>query len=91
MNAIEFVKKYGLQEAIKVVDLYPVSTLINIDGSCVSVLDLKKIADAFDLVERFGGISLAKDKINGKTDFNLTAMEGYLKQAINLVEQCNDR
>lgn len=88
MNAVEFVKKHGIKEAIKVVELHPVSTLINIGGSCVSVLDLKQIVDAFELVESYGGLSEASCYV-----FEETGEDCYynksLEEAINLVEQCN--
>lgn len=87
MNAVEFVKKHGIKEAIKVVELHPVSTLINIGGSCVSVLDLKQIVDAFELVESYGGLSEAKelhyDEFCSDTTYN------KLQKSINLVGQCN--
>lgn len=88
MNAIGFVKKHGIKEAIKVVGLHPVSTLINIDGSCVSVLDLKQIVEAFELVEAWGGIDKTKDRIDWAiVNKNFYAAD-MMKHAINLVEQC---
>ncbi|MEG1089824.1 MAG: hypothetical protein RSE38_00780 [Acinetobacter sp.] len=92
MNVIEFVKECGIDVAKRIlnnaigfgcaeIELFAGKYVFRTD-------DLKQIVDAFELVERFGGISFAKNKIKGKSDFDLTAMEGYLKRAINLVEQC---
>ena len=64
MNAIEFVKQNGIEKAKQIVDLFPRSTLINIDGSCVSISDLKKIIDAFDLVEYCNGLENAKELLD---------------------------
>ena len=64
MNAIEFVKQNGIEKAHKIIDLFPVSTLISIDGICVSISDLKKIIDAFDLVEYCNGLEDAKELLD---------------------------
>lgn len=92
MKAIEFVKKYGIEEAIKVINLFPNSTLINIGGSCVSVSDLKQIVDAFELVDRFGGYDSVLNMINNPTCFGDSNFEIEIKlnEAINLVEQCQN-
>ena len=91
MKAVEFVKKHGIKEAIKVVGLHPVSTLINIGGSCVSVLDLKQIVDAFELVEKSGGLKACRKTLKIMDDINADK-NGLLykpfSEAVNLVERC---
>ena len=92
MNAIEFVKQNGIGKAKQIIDLCPLSTLINIDGIGVSILDLKQIVDAFDLVEKRGGLAEAKAVEqqywnSGVGSAMIISME--LKQAIELVEKCN--
>ena len=89
MNAIEFVKKFGwgefkeLYQASLYVEPFkpPSEKIIGIKKS-----EIKELFDAFELVERYGGLAEAKwDLDNPKID----ASEAFdLKQAINLVEQC---
>lgn len=87
-DAIEFVKQNGIEKVKQIVDLFPLSTLINIDGIGVYISDLKQIVNAFDLVERFGGIKEAKrlhyDEFLRDINWN------NLQKSINLVEQCNE-
>lgn len=64
MNAIEFVKQNGIEKVKQIVDLFPISTLINIDGVGVSVSDLKKIVEAFELVEYCNGLEDAKELLD---------------------------
>ena len=92
MKAIEFVKQNGIENAKQIVELFPLSTLINIDGISVSISDLKQIVDASGLVEKRGGLAEAKAVEqqywnSGVGSAMIVSME--LKQAIELVEQCN--
>lgn len=100
MDAIEFVKQNGIEKAKQIIDLFPMSTLISVDGLGVSISDLKQIIDAFDLVEGKGGVEISKE-ILGTWAFMLAVKakvgrlaellaEDYdvLKQAIELVEKC---
>lgn len=86
MNAIEFVKQNGIEKVRQIVDLFPVSTLINIDGIGVSVSDLKQIVNAFELIDRFGGLREAKrvhyDEFRSDINWN------SFQKSMNLVEQC---
>ena len=111
MNAIEFVKQNGIEKVKQIVDLFPISTLINIDGISVSILELKQIVDAFELVEYCNGLEDAKellDEIDSErwvynlytntvisSDYspcdNMCIKYDVLKQAIELVEKCNER
>lgn len=61
MNATELVKQNGIEKVKQIVDLFPLSTLINIDDYGVSVSDLKQIVDAFNLVEYCNGLENAKE------------------------------
>ena len=86
MNAIEFVKQNGIEKAKQIVDLLPISTLINIDGIGVSISDLKQIVDSFEWVEKFGGLDGFKDEYMSRIENNECA--SGLNKVIDLVEQC---
>lgn len=85
-NEIKLVKQIGVKEAEKLID----------DAECFRVYlsgdlwdqpslilrdDLKQIVDAFNLVDRFGGLEKAKEYVD-----NFLLPE--LTRAIALVEQC---
>ena len=106
MDAIEFVKKFGLDFAKKLsgkVISVPDEDLGNCIGPCgQSEFDkLKQIVDAFELVEKWHGLSCAKgvcnnglsdDKyISGYTNgiCDVTTKIYDLKQVIKLMEQCS--
>lgn len=88
MNAIEFVKQNGVKKAKQIVDLLPISTLINIDGIGVSISDLKQIVDAFEWVEKFGGLDGFKDEYMSRIENN-ECVSG-MNKVIDLVEKCNE-
>ena len=88
MNAIEFVKQNGVEKAKQIVDLLPMSTLINIDGIGVYVSDLKQIVDAFEWVEKFGGLDGFKDEYMSRIENN-ECVSG-MNNVIDLVEKCNE-
>ena len=90
MNAVEFVKECGIDVARR--------TLGNAVGfGCSRVYlfggkyifrtdDLKQIVDAWELVESYGGVDMAKRFF----DENIKCSDSdVLEKAINLVEQCN--
>jgi len=98
MDAIEFVKKFGIAAAS---DLWYRSFPLYENDICIlngivctlsgnflfDLLDIKQIVDAFELVGSYGGISNAKDHV-----LTLAHIEEYdkmveLQKAINLVEQ----
>ena len=89
MNAIEFVKQNGIEKVKQIVDLFPISTLINIDGISVSILELKQIVDAFEWVEKFGGLDGFKDEYISRIENN-ECVSG-MNKVIDLVEKCNER
>lgn len=102
MNAIEFVKQNGIEKAKQIVDLFPTSTLINIDGIGVSIPEIKQIVNAFELVGRKGGIDRCTEILEtwafmlavkakvGRSAEILAEDYDFLKHAIELVEKCNE-
>ena len=86
MNAIEFVKQNGIEKAKQIVDLLPMSTLINIDGIGVSISELKQIVEAFEWVEKFGGLDGFKDEYMSRIENN--EFVSGMNKVIELVEKC---
>ena len=88
MNAIEFVKKFGFIEAKNTLDdcIFLEAAFFNCLGFDICVSDLKQIVDAWNLVERFGGLEESKelhyDEFRSDINWN------NLQQSINIVEQC---
>lgn len=98
MKAIDFLKKFGLEHTKYLIEDTEL-TEFAIHSTCggkyyqdtVSVSDLKQIVDAFELVEKYknrhGGIRFrirwGMFRYGDTQEFN-----ERLKQAINLVEQC---
>ena len=90
MKAFEFVKKFGwgefkeLHQASLYVEPFqpPSEKIIGIKKS-----EIKELFDAFELVERYGGVLRSKSYLeknkNKGSEINL-----ILGAAINLVEQC---
>jgi len=93
MEAKEFIKKFGWDYARSLVSKLNINDTFYLhDGGEVSVLELKTLVDAWELVESRGGLSEAK--AIGQQYWNsevgsamFVAME--IKQAIELVESCN--
>lgn len=102
MDAIEFVKQNGIEKAKQIVDLFPMSTLISVNGIGVSISNLKQVVDAFDLVERKGGVEISNEILEtwafmlavkakvGKSAELLADDYDVLKHALDLVEKCNE-
>lgn len=101
MNAIGFVKKFGVEESAKIANesvefgknvFYDLSDELYYGsnfGGRICVNDLKQIVDAFELVEAWGGIDKTKDRIDWAiVNKNFYAAD-MMKHAINLVEQCS--
>ena len=81
MNAVEYAKQNGIEKARIHLEKMKAERWINSFFN-----DLKQIVDAFELVESYGGLSEAKWDLD---DPKIDASEALdLKQAINLVEQC---
>lgn len=92
MKAVEFVKKYGIDRAKDLSCRGKTSIgYLSVEHHNLNQDDLKQIVDAFELVEKVGGLDNAKtfDESCMYCIEHLTTL-GNLKQAINLVEQCND-
>lgn len=105
MDAIEFVKEFGLdttKQAVyrdtapyaKAVCVYngKITFSVSIGGpEWVLIEDLKQIVDAFDLVKKFGGLHMAKADIMDLDGFeNDSPYWINVKKATNLVEQCKN-
>ena len=98
MNAIEFVKKYGLGESAKITNesiefgknvFYDLSDELYYGsdfGGRICVNDLKQIVDAFDRVMEHGSVELAKKY--AESEYTAPEVKEFLSKAIKLVEQC---
>ena len=102
MDAIEYVKRYGISRTIldlSIVDKHGYNSLFTDDFT----KKLKKIVNAFDLVE-IGLHELKKSMFSNSKDLDyvknwlLTVSEKLLtekwvelKKAVELVEKCNER
>lgn len=94
MNAIEFVKTFGWVTAVNLCNKSQeceLSEVLFYDSEndkyeCVDNEKLKQIVEAWELVERFGGLEESKklhyDEFCSDTSYN------KLQKAINLVEKC---
>lgn len=90
MNAVEFVKKFGwgefkeLYQASLYVEPFqpPSEKIIGIKKS-----EIKELFDAFELVETYGGLEVAKT-CEYSEDLDHVKYNVDLAKAINLVEQC---
>lgn len=61
MNAVEYFKSYGLSEAKRILrDARGCASVRLYDKYNFSTDDLKQIVDAFELVESYGGLEVAK-------------------------------
>lgn len=83
MKANEFVKKYGWDEAKRVlVDCENQHRGLAVGGCIVNIASLKRLVESHELVEKLGGLVLAKLYVpdHYKSD--------RLKQALADVESC---
>lgn len=101
MNAIEFVKEFGIDHAkravfreeapyAKAVCVYNgrLTFSVSMGGpEWVLIADLKQIVDAWELVESYGGLETAKT-CEYLEDLDHVKYNVGLAKAINLVEQC---
>ena len=72
MNAINFIKHYGLNTAIRITedskndDFWDTETAFYTDKnseSCVCISELKRVVESIGLVNKLGGIAIAKEKL----------------------------
>lgn len=101
MDAIEFVKKFGLDKARGIIAVMS-DGVINYDGESVNYSELKQIVNSFDLVEGKGGVEISKEILEtwafmlavkakvGRLADLLAEDYDALKQAVELVEECNE-
>lgn len=100
-DAIKFFKNSGLEKSREVIKMSSHALVDCGDGSYFHINQLKQIVDAFELVET-GLPELKKAMFSNSKDLDyvknwiltvsdklLTEEGARLKQAINLVEQCN--
>lgn len=101
MDAIEFVKKFGIDRVkldLSIVDNHGCNSLFTEDFS----KQLKQILDAFEFVEKNNGLNPSKNTLkllqssidiglyHGINDVDAKTEIPKLKQAIELVEKCNE-
>lgn len=82
-GAIEFFKKYGINDAKQLVSMGSGVCEID-DGISFHTSDLKRLVESHDLVESYGGISFARKEAH-KNCFEFNAP---LLKAIYDVESC---
>ena len=94
MNAAEFVNKFGVDEAVGFInetngfgDVYCKDSDKYISVEC-SISDLKQIVDAWELVDKHGGIVNANTIAWKLSKAGLDTQADQMRKAINLVEQC---
>ena len=87
MKAFEFVKKFGIEYAIKILNYDPsiLDDVCHLDFG--ETENLKQIVDAWELVESYGGYGEVKWQTENKIMY-INNQEHDLVKAINLVEQC---
>ena len=94
MTAIEFVKKFGIEYAIKILNYDPSISddVCHLDFG--ETENLKQIVDAWELVESYGGLVMAKRQYScfanacESVGVNQSPRVLALGRAISLVEQC---
>lgn len=83
MNAVEFVKKYGWEEAKRFANMLGSS---EVEG--VSAKDLKRLVESYELVESYGGLDKSKFYVDLLPFTPAGISRSTLKQAIADVEKC---
>lgn len=105
MKANEFFKKHGLNKAkvllstqgktiTELKDEYTSAQLKEyqgyiVSGDLMSLVELKRLVESYELVEKFGGLDKAKFKVKLNNAAMLETSK-HLKQAIADVESCMD-
>ena len=85
MDAIEYVKRHGISSTIldlSIVDKHGYNSLFTDDFT----KKLKQIVDAFEWVEKFGGLDGFKDEYMSRIENN-ECVSG-MNKVIELVEKC---
>ena len=88
MKANEFVKRFGLERAKQFVNADHTAHALVFATTGVSFIDLKRLVESWELVEKLGGLESAKIELKS-VDYN-SEKDFYdnLKQAIADVESC---
>ena len=100
MNAINFIKHYGLNTAIRIIedsqndDFWDTGTGFYTDKnseSCVCLSDLKRLVESVEVINKFDSVQEAKDAISnspdGATDYRkLSCTIRYIKQSERFFE-----
>lgn len=87
MNAVEFVREFavfGAKEYLAGATFYKDKLMVFTD-----IDDLKQIVDAFELVDKHGGIVNANTIAWRLSKAGLDTQADQMRKAINRVEQCN--
>ena len=93
-DAINFFKINGFKQSKDIISTSQQPLIYCGDSAYFHINQLKRIVDAFDLVESFGGlfqakVALYKEGFTGGIECGDRLIEDdVLKQAIDLVEQC---
>ena len=86
MDAIEFMKKFGIKEAKDQLENPKLVYGAQVDYQFMN--DLKQIVEAFEWVEKFGGLDGFKDEYMSRIENN-ECVSG-MDKSIELVEKCNE-
>ena len=91
MKANEFVKKFGWDKVKSIVLDFNYNSsnkfIVNLtDNSAISIYDLKRLVESYELVESFGGLEGAKDKYYSCVQNYETS--SHISRAIEDVESC---
>ena len=86
MKANEFVKKFGWDNAVSMIDFLENRSRNKSQDKIDMLNDLKRLVESHELVEKHGGLENAKDDEDMANGFGL-GHKG-LKQAIADVESC---
>ena len=88
MKANEFVKRFGLERAKQFVNADHTAHALVFATTGVSFIDLKRLVESWELVEKLGGLENAKDEYFSCVQNNEPA--SYIAKAIIEVESCNE-
>ena len=86
MKANEFVKKYGWEAAKQKIDFLENRSTNKSESKIAMLKDLKTLVDAYELVQFYHGLGVAKNINYG--EFIPDHVVSEIKQAVELVESC---
>lgn len=90
MEAVEFIKKYGIDEAKKVLVYCEEQGIgLCVGSKTVSISELKRFVESYDLVEFYGGIECSKSLSYGNIIPNKVIDE--IKQAVEDMEKLYEK